>query len=59
MVKNPPDKAGDAGDRDSIPGSGRFSGLENGNPVQYSYLRNPMEGVVWQATAMKSLRNRT
>ena len=38
MVKNAPAKAGDVG---SIPGSGRFP-EGNGNPLQYSYLGNPM-----------------
>ena len=40
MVKNPPDKAGDLG---SIAGSGRSPGVGNGNPLQYSYLENPVE----------------
>ena len=31
---------GDAGDVDSIPGSGRSPGEGNGNPLQYSYLQN-------------------
>ena len=31
------------GDRGSIPGSGRSSGEENGNPLQYSHLENPMD----------------
>ena len=35
--------AGDAGDPSSIPGSGRSSGEENGNPLQYSCLENPMD----------------
>ena len=39
MVKNPPANTGDAG---SIPESGR-SGKENGNPLQYSCLGNPMD----------------
>ena len=39
-VKNPPAKAGDAG---SIPGSGRSPGEENGKPLQYSCLENPMD----------------
>ena len=47
MVKNPPANAGDAG---SIPGSGRSSGTENGNPVQYSCLGNPVDRGGWQAT---------
>ena len=32
-VKNPPVNAGDAGDAGSILGSGRPSGVENGNPL--------------------------
>ena len=31
MVKNLPTNAGDTGDAGSIPGSGRFPGVENGN----------------------------
>ena len=34
VVKNPPANAGD--NRSSIPGSGRFHGEGNGNPLQYS-----------------------
>ena len=30
-----------AGDQGLIPGSGRFPGEENGNPLQYSCLENP------------------
>ena len=33
-----------AGDLGLIPGSGRSSGEGNGNPLQYSYLENPMDG---------------
>ena len=40
MVKNPPASAGDAGDVGSIPGSGRSPGEGNGNPLQYSCLKN-------------------
>ena len=37
-----------AGDRDSIPGSGRFPGGGHGNPLQHSCLENPMDrGVRW------------
>ena len=39
VVKNPPANAGDAG---SIPGFGRPPGEGNGNPLQFSCLRNPM-----------------
>ena len=34
-----------AGDPDSIPGLGRSHGEGNGNPLQYSCLENPMDGV--------------
>ena len=33
-----------AGELGSIPGLGRSSGEENGNPLQYSCLENPMDG---------------
>ena len=36
MVKSPPANAGDTGDMDSIPGSVRFPGGGNGNPLQHS-----------------------
>ena len=42
--------AGDAGDPSSIPGSGRSSGEENGHPLQYSCLENPVDRGAWQAT---------
>ena len=45
-VKNLP---ANAGDTDSIPGTGRAPGEENGNPLQYSCLRNPMSRGVWWA----------
>ena len=38
VVKNPPANAGDTGDMRSIPGSGRSSGVGNGNLLQYSCL---------------------
>ena len=34
----------------SIPGSGRSPGGGNGNPLQYSYLENPMDRGAWRAT---------
>ena len=39
-----------AEDEGSIPGSGRFPGEGNGNPLQYSYLENPKDRGAWQAT---------
>ena len=36
-----------AGDPGSIPGSGRYTGEGNGNPLQYSCLENPMDQGAW------------
>ena len=36
-----------AGDLGSIPGSGRFPGEGNSNPLQYSCLENPMDRGAW------------
>ena len=47
MVKNPPANAGDARDLGSIPGLGKSPGEENGNPLQYSCLGNPMDRGAW------------
>ena len=50
IVKNLPANAGDTGDTASIPGLGRSPGEGHGNPLQYSYLENPMDRGAWQAT---------
>ena len=50
MVKNLPAKAGDERDMGSIPGLGRPPGVENGNLLQYSCLKNPMDRGAWWAT---------
>ena len=42
MVKTPPANAGDARDAGLIPGSERFPGGGNANPLRYSFLENPM-----------------
>ena len=47
VVKNLPASAGDTGDMGSIPGSGRFPGRRNGNPLQYSCLENPKDRGTW------------
>ena len=47
VVKNLPANTGDAG---LIPGSGRFSGGGNSNPLQYSFLENPINRGAWGAT---------
>ena len=40
-----------AGDLGSIPGLERPPGKGNGNPLQYSCLKNPRDRGAWQATA--------
>ena len=49
VVKNPPANAGNPREVGSIPGSGRFAGGRNGNPLQYSCLGNPMDRGAWWA----------
>ena len=47
-VKTLPPSAGYTGDMGSIPGSGRFPGVGNGNPFQYFCLENSMDrGAQW------------
>ena len=48
VVKNPPANAGDVRDVGSIPGLGGVPREENGNPLQYSCLENPMDREAWQ-----------
>ena len=45
------------GDLGSIPGSGRFPGEGNGNPLQYSCLENPMDrGALCRLLSMRLQR---
>ena len=46
-VKNPPANAGDIS---LIPGSGRYPGKGNSNPLQYFCLGNPMARGAWWTT---------
>ena len=54
VVKNLPASVGDRGDPNLIPESGRFPGGENGSPLQYSGLENPMDRGAWRVTVVKS-----
>ena len=47
--KKLPVNAGVTGDAGSIPGSRRSPGGRHGNPLQYSYLGNPMDRGACQA----------
>ena len=51
VIHNLPGSAGDAGDVDSVPGSGRSPGGGNGNLLQYTCLKSPMDREVSWATA--------
>ena len=47
VVNNSPSSTGDSG---SIPGLGISPRVGNGNPLQYSCLKNPMDRGAWWAT---------
>ena len=49
LVAQMVESAYNAGDPGSIPGSGRSRGEGNGNPLQYSWLENPMDRGDWLA----------
>ena len=49
VEKNLPANAGDSRDMGLIPGSGRSPGRGNTNPLQYSFLENPMDRGARQA----------
>ena len=51
-VKNLP-----AGELGLIPEPGRSPGEENGNPLQYSCLDNPMDTGAWRATVHEVAKN--
>ena len=44
-------------DLDLIPGLGRSPGKGNGNPLQCSYLENPMDRETWWATVHGVAKN--
>ena len=59
MVKNLPANAGYTGNINSIPRSGRSPGVGNGKPLQYSYLGNPQDREMWQATVQGVTKSQT
>ena len=54
-----PVNAEDTGDVYLIPGLGRSTGEENGNPPLYSCLKNPMDRGAWWATVQRVARSCT
>ena len=59
VVKNPPANTGDIRDESSISRLGRPPGEENGNPLQYSCLENPMDRGAWQSTVHSIAKRQT
>ena len=48
-----------AGDLGLVPGSGRSPGEGDSNPLQYSYLENPMDREAWEATVHGVAKSQT
>ena len=53
------ESACNAGNIDSIPGLGRSPGEGNGNPLQDSCLKNPMDRGAWRAIAPGVAKSQT
>ena len=52
-------KAGDPAMQSFIPGWGRSPGEGNGNPLQFSCLKNPMDRGAWRAKVDRVAKSRT
>ena len=59
VVKNLPAHAGDIRDVGSIPRLGRSPGGGHGNPLQYSFLENPMDWGAWWAAVHEVTKSQT
>ena len=59
VVKNPPANSEDIRDAGSIPGLGRSPGGGHGNPLQYSFLENPMNRGAWWTTVHRVAKSWT
>ena len=53
------ESACNSGDLGSIPRSGRSPGEGNGNPLQYSCLKNSMDRGIWWATVLGVINSQT
>ena len=58
-VKKPPARAGYVRDMGSVPRSGRSPGEGHGNPLQCSFLENPVNREAWQATVYGVAKEQT
>ena len=59
VVKNLPDNAQDARNLGSIHGLEWSPGGGHGNPLQYSFLENPMDKGAWKATVHRFTKSQT
>ena len=59
VVKNLPANVRDIRDVGLLPGLGRSPGRGHGNPLQYSFLENPMDRGTWQAIVHGIEKNHT
>ena len=59
VVKNLPANAGDIRDVNSIPGSGLSTRGGHGNPLQYSWLENPMDTRAWKSIVQRVAKSQT
>ena len=59
VVKNLLPSAGDTRDTGLIPGSGRYLGGGNGNPLQYSCLEKSLDRGAWGATDHGATKSQT
>ena len=59
VVNYPHASVGDVRDTGSIPELGRFCGVGNGTPLQYSCLENSMDGGAWWATVHGVTKSQT
>ena len=59
VIKNLPANAGDVRDMGLIPGSRRCPGEENGNPLQYLCLENPMDRGAWGSMVRSIAKSQT
>ena len=56
MVKNPPANEGDIRDSGVMAGSGRSPGGGHDNPLQYSWLENPIDRGAWWVMVHRGLQ---
>ena len=58
VVRNPPANAGDERHR-LDPWVGKIHGGRHGNPLQFSFLKNPTDRGAWRATVRGVAKSRT